>query len=98
PISGAGIPDDQLPFIFDKFRQVDGSSRRKVGGTGLGLAIVKEVVHLLGGSLKATSTLGRGSRFTVTLPDAIPGAPRGAERPASPGASAPSGPPAPGAQ
>ena len=42
--TGAGIPDDQLPFIFDKFRQVDGSSRRKVGGTGLGLAIVKEVV------------------------------------------------------
>ncbi|MBX3155168.1 MAG: response regulator [Deltaproteobacteria bacterium] len=69
--TGAGIPDDQLPFIFDKFRQVDGSARRKVGGTGLGLAIVKEVAQLLGGNVTATSTLGRGSKFTVVLPHAI---------------------------
>ena len=69
--TGAGIPDDQLPFIFDKFRQVDGSSRRRVGGTGLGLAIVKEVSQLLGGTITATSTLGRGSKFTVVLPLAI---------------------------
>jgi CheY-like chemotaxis protein/signal transduction histidine kinase len=75
--TGSGIPEDQLPFIFDKFRQVDGSSRRKVGGTGLGLAIVKEVVHLLGGTVNATSTAGRGSKFTVALPGAIDaGAPR----------------------
>jgi CheY-like chemotaxis protein/signal transduction histidine kinase len=69
--TGSGIPEDQLPFIFDKFRQVDGSARRKVGGTGLGLAIVKEVVHLLGGTVNATSTVGRGSKFTVALPGAI---------------------------
>jgi CheY-like chemotaxis protein/signal transduction histidine kinase len=69
--TGSGIPDDQLPFIFDKFRQVDGSSRRKIGGTGLGLAIVKEVVHLLGGTVNATSMVGRGSKFTVALPGAI---------------------------
>ncbi|TMQ06723.1 MAG: response regulator [Deltaproteobacteria bacterium] len=69
--TGAGIPDEQLPFIFDKFRQVDGSSRRKIGGTGLGLAIVKEVVHLLGGTVNATSAVGRGSKFTVALPGAI---------------------------
>ncbi|HEX5064317.1 MAG TPA: response regulator [Kofleriaceae bacterium] len=69
--TGAGIPDDQLPFIFDKFRQVDGSARRRVGGTGLGLAIVKEVVQILGGTLNATSTLGRGSKFTLALPGAI---------------------------
>ena len=69
--TGSGIPDDQLPFIFDKFRQVDGSARRKIGGTGLGLAIVKEVVHLLGGTVNATSTVGRGSKFTVALPGAI---------------------------
>src|SRR5690349_15395894 len=69
--TGAGIPEDQLPFIFDKFRQVDGSARRKVGGTGLGLAIVKEVVHILGGTVTVTSTLGRGTRFTVTLPGAV---------------------------
>jgi CheY-like chemotaxis protein len=69
--TGSGIPDDQLPFIFDKFRQVDGSARRKIGGTGLGLAIVREVVHLLGGTVNATSTVGRGSKFTVALPAAI---------------------------
>jgi CheY-like chemotaxis protein/nitrogen-specific signal transduction histidine kinase len=69
--TGAGIPDDQLPFIFDKFRQVDGSARRRVGGTGLGLAIVKEVVQILGGTISATSTLGRGSKFTFALPGAI---------------------------
>ncbi|HET9625318.1 MAG TPA: response regulator [Kofleriaceae bacterium] len=69
--TGSGIPEDQLPFIFDKFRQVDGSARRKVGGTGLGLAIVKEVIALLGGTVTATSTVGRGSKFTIMLPGAI---------------------------
>jgi CheY-like chemotaxis protein/signal transduction histidine kinase len=81
--TGSGIPDDQLPFIFDKFRQVDGSARRKIGGTGLGLAIVREVVLLLGGTVNATSTVGRGSKFTVALPGAIDVAatPRGASAP-----------------
>jgi CheY-like chemotaxis protein/signal transduction histidine kinase len=69
--TGAGIPPDQLPFIFDKFRQVDGSSRRRVGGTGLGLAIVREVVSLLGGTIDVTSALGRGSTFTIRLPGAV---------------------------
>jgi CheY-like chemotaxis protein len=83
--TGFGIPDDQLPFIFDKFRQVDGSARRKIGGTGLGLAIVKEVVHLLGGTVHATSTIGRGSKFTVALPGAIDvAAPRGGSAPGLP--------------
>jgi CheY-like chemotaxis protein/signal transduction histidine kinase len=69
--TGAGIPSDQLPLIFEKFRQVDGSATRRVGGTGLGLAIVREVTTLLGGSVSVTSTLGRGSRFVVTLPGAL---------------------------
>jgi len=65
--TGIGIPSDQLGYIFEKFRQVDGSSTRKVGGTGLGLAIVRELSRVLGGSAQVTSTLGRGSRFAVTV-------------------------------
>jgi len=71
--TGVGIPADQVPYIFDKFRQVDGSSTRKVGGTGLGLAIVRELSRLLGGSVEVSSTYGRGTSFRVVLPGAIKG-------------------------
>jgi PAS domain S-box-containing protein len=66
--TGSGIAAEHLPFIFDKFRQGDGSSTRKVGGTGLGLAIVKELARVLGGSIDVKSSIGRGSVFTLRLP------------------------------
>jgi CheY-like chemotaxis protein len=69
--TGVGIPADQLPYIFEKFRQVDGSPTRKVGGTGLGLAIVRELSRVLGGDATVASTLGRGSVFRIVLGGAL---------------------------
>jgi CheY-like chemotaxis protein len=66
--TGIGIPSDALEYIFDEFRQVDGSSTREHGGTGLGLSITKKLTHLLGGTIDASSFEGEGSTFTVTLP------------------------------
>jgi len=66
--SGIGIPEEDLPFIFDEFKQVDNDSRRQYGGTGLGLSISLHLAHLLGGDLSAKSSLGNGSTFTLTLP------------------------------
>jgi PAS domain S-box-containing protein len=67
--SGTGIHPDFLPFVFDRFKQADGSSTRRVGGLGLGLAIVRHLVELHGGHVEAMSEgLGHGATFTVTLP------------------------------
>lgn len=66
--TGSGIPEADLPFIFDKFRQVDSSSTRKLGGTGLGLAITQRLVALHGGSIEVTSQVGQGSCFRFTMP------------------------------
>ena len=66
--TGIGIPPHSLETIFEKFRQVDGSSRRAYGGSGLGLAIVRELALLMNGSVKVKSPPGAGSTFTVTLP------------------------------
>ncbi|MEI2418509.1 PAS domain S-box protein [Orrella sp. JC864] len=67
--TGAGIAPDFLPFLFDRFRQADGSISRKHGGLGLGLSIVQQLAEMHGGSVQAASAgLGQGATFTVRLP------------------------------
>ena len=67
--SGTGIPPDQLPFIFDRFRQGDSSKARRHGGLGLGLAISRHLVELHGGTIRAQSAgRSQGSTFRVTIP------------------------------
>ena len=74
--TGIGIPAEQLPHIFERFHQVDGSSTRNQPGLGLGLALAQELVQEHGGSLQVHSTVGVGTTFVVKLPQvAEPAAP-----------------------
>ena len=66
--TGEGISAEAQAFIFDEFRQADGSSRRRHGGTGLGLAIARRFVWMNGGRIWVDSASGKGSRFHFTLP------------------------------
>jgi signal transduction histidine kinase len=66
--TGPGIPEELLPFVFDKFRQIDSTTTRHYSGAGLGLYIVKSFVEILGGTVSVQSTLGKGSLFSVRLP------------------------------
>ena len=66
--TGIGIAPENLAVIFGAFQQGDGTLSRRYGGTGLGLSIANEVSALLGGAISATSDLGRGSTFTLTVP------------------------------
>jgi PAS domain S-box-containing protein len=66
--TGIGIPEDKMDQLFRIFSQVDESHTREYGGTGLGLAISKEIVERMGGTIRFTSTEGKGSSFTFTIP------------------------------
>jgi signal transduction histidine kinase len=69
--TGIGIAPDDLPHIFESFRQIDQSLRRQRPGTGLGLAIVHSLVAMMGGTITVDSELGQGSTFSLELPRAI---------------------------
>jgi len=68
--TGAGVPPDELPRIFERFYRTDKARARETGGTGLGLAIVQRLVEMQGGRIWASSTVGHGTTFYVALPAA----------------------------
>jgi signal transduction histidine kinase len=70
--TGRGISQEDLPYVFDTFRQVEGAATREHGGVGLGLSIVKQLVSLMDGEIAVKSEPGIGSTFLVTLPLEVP--------------------------
>ncbi|MBP0965332.1 MAG: PocR ligand-binding domain-containing protein [Oscillospiraceae bacterium] len=69
--TGIGISEEFLPKMFDEFTRERSSTESRVNGTGLGMAIVKRLVDFLGGTIKVESQVGRGTKFTVTVPHRI---------------------------
>ncbi|MFP4578950.1 MAG: ATP-binding protein [Coleofasciculus sp.] len=82
--TGIGIPQEQIPLMFQKFQQLEKTYQRTYEGTGLGLALTQQLVELHGGTIEVESTVGKGSIFTVCLPlqSVVPG---GTKSPASSG-------------
>ncbi|WP_208643469.1 sensor histidine kinase [Pedobacter miscanthi] len=66
--TGVGIPEEELPHMFERFHRVENSAGRTHEGSGIGLSLVSELVHLHGGEIKVESTLGEGSKFTIMMP------------------------------
>jgi len=71
--TGAGIPPEQLPRIFEKFYQADNQRSARAAGSGLGLAIAKQIVEAHGGSILCESTPGVGTTFSIALPTRVTG-------------------------
>ncbi len=67
--NGIGIPRDKIDIIFERFGQVDSSLSRQAEGTGIGLSLIKKFVEALGGSISVKSKVGKGSIFTVVMPN-----------------------------
>jgi signal transduction histidine kinase len=69
---GAGIPEDKLDMIFERFQQADASDSRMQGGTGLGLALCRGIINQHGGRIWAKSSPGSGSTFYFTVDQYVP--------------------------
>jgi signal transduction histidine kinase len=66
--TGTGVPEEEVPLLFERFQRVENARGRTHEGSGIGLALVKELVRLHGGSISADSELGRGTTFTISIP------------------------------
>ncbi|MFO0882248.1 MAG: ATP-binding protein [Candidatus Saccharimonadales bacterium] len=66
--TGAGIPPEDVPHLFEKFYRVDNTATRTIGGTGLGLFICRKIIEMYNGRIWVASDLGMGSTFFINLP------------------------------